>query len=419
MTTARDLLDALTGNVHTRRQACVDEIELVLAWADLHDYAGNDTRPGGDRSVELGGAGTPEVSELCWAELAVAREAGVIATRNLAADALELRHRLPQLLEQVRELRVEVWVARKVAAMTRPLSHDAVALVDQAVVEAWQQPAGKILALAEAKVIEADPDAHRRRIAENAVRTGVWRPRPRVGDKLGGEAGACEPATGRISAQLPLTAVVDLDATIDEIADKLETDQPDLTRDQLRAQALALLADPAAAAALLGGGEAATKRPRRDATLYIHLAEDPGIARCEQLGPLLLEQVTDLLAHRNVKVQPVIDLNTVQAVNAYEHPTRMKERTILRMAGGTAFPHSTSTSRRVDHDHVEPYDPDGPPGQTSDLNDAPLTRLEHRTKTHYPGWHLEQTGLASYCWTTPHGLVRIVTPQGTRTDARH
>ena len=235
MNTARDLIDALTGNVHARRQVGVDEIEIVLAWADLHGYVGDELRPGGDRSVELGGVGTPEVSELCWAELAVARQAGVIATRNLAADALDLRHRLPLLLGQVRQLHVEVWVARKVAAMTRPLSRDAVALVDQAVAQAWQQPPGKILALAEAKVIEADPDAHRRRIAEDAARTGVWRPRPRIGDKLGGEAGACEPATGRLSAQLPLTAVVDLDATIDEIADKIAAQQPDLTRDQQRA----------------------------------------------------------------------------------------------------------------------------------------------------------------------------------------
>jgi hypothetical protein len=102
-------------------------------------------------------------------------------------------------------------------------------------------------------------------------------------------------------------------------------------------------------------------------------------------------------------------------VNAYEHPTRMRTRTLLR-TGGDTFPHSTSTSRRLDHDHVIPYDPLGPPGQTNDLNNAPLTRLPHRIKTHHPGWQVEQLALGAYRWTTPHGLCRVVTPKAPATS---
>ena len=416
------ILTAVSGAVDARLQADVAELIAVLAWADLHADE-PDPRPGGDRLIQIGAEGTPLVSELCWAELAVARRAGVMATRNLAADALDLRHRLPLLFEQVRALRIDVWVARKIAAMTRPLARDAVALVDAAVAAAWQLPAGKLLQVAEAKVIEADLEAHRARIVADEQRTGVWRSRPRTGDRLGGEAGTCEPATGRLAAQLPIADLVEIDAFLDDLADKLaanldpNAEQP--TRDQLRAQALALMADPAAVLRLLHGPDAPTlpEKPRRDAVLYFHITAatlaDAGVARCEDLGPLLLQQVTTLLGHRNVKLQPVLDLNAVQTAHAYEHPTRMRSRGILR-TGGDVFPHSVSSTRQLDHDHVVPYDPGGPPGQTTDKNHAPLTRLHHRIKTHDPGWQVEQIGLGAYRWTTRHGLCRVVTPRGTR-----
>jgi hypothetical protein len=165
-----------------------------------------------------------------------------------------------------------------------------------------------------------------------------------------------------------------------------------------------------------GHGRHETRRP--SAVLYLHisaaaLAGVPTVARCDRLGPLLLEQVRDLLQHRRVRVQPVIDLNTVQAVDAYEHPTAVKRRTVLR-TGGDVFPHSTGSVGRLDHDHVVPYDPLGPPGQTGDLNDAPLTRFHHRVKTHARGWRVEQLGLGAYRWVSPHGLARVVTPRGTR-----
>ena len=59
----------------------------------------------------------------------------------------------------MREGRCDLWVARRVASMTRNLDPEAVALVDRAVAEAVDQGAGRLLAITEAKVMEADTEA--------------------------------------------------------------------------------------------------------------------------------------------------------------------------------------------------------------------------------------------------------------------
>ncbi len=82
-----------------------------------------------------------------------------------------------------------------------------------------------------------------------------------------------------------------------------------------------------------------------------------GLTRVEGIGPMLLEQVADLVQHRDITVQPVIDLNHARSVNGYEHPTAVKLRTRLRTVYDV-FPHSTSrATSRLDHDHPTPYVP--------------------------------------------------------------
>ncbi len=126
---------------------------------------------------------------------------------------------------------------------------------------------------------------------------------------------------------------------------------------------------------------------------------------------MLLDQVTRLLGHANVTLRPVLDLAGAVAVDAYEHPTSVRDRTAV-LVPADAFPHSTTLTRRVDLDHAVPYDPGGPPGQTGDHNVAPLTRRHHRAKTHL-GYQVEQLDRATYLWTTPHGLQRLVDHAGT------
>jgi len=176
------------GEVSARRQQGVDRLVLLLHWADLHSEDPQ-ARPGavpvsrgGDRLIALGGEGTPTASELCWAELAIALEVGAISLRNQAGQALDLRHRLPLLWALVNDLRIEPWVAQKVATITRPLTAEQAALVDTAVTAAVEESPGRILHLAEAKTIEADLEGYRARLAADDRRTGVWLSRPRPGD---------------------------------------------------------------------------------------------------------------------------------------------------------------------------------------------------------------------------------------------
>ena len=420
-----------------RRSAQVEDLELALAWADLHaedPRTGPETPRrwrGADRLVQLGGDGTPAVRELCLPELAVARQTHTLATRAALADALDLRHRLPSIWALVRAGRVEVWLARKVAALSRRLEADQVGLVDDAVADAaaTQAPA-RVLALAEAKVIEADLAAHQRRLEAQRRRRMVTVSRT---DAHGGRT---------LLAHVDAGDGTWIDTTLDRVASALAA-RPDLTpglppeptHDELRSVALGWLAHPEAVLDLLEGltpvsGASETddtaarpepRSPRADAVLVVHLHQTSlegtarGLARVEHaddLGPLLLRQVTDLLGHTRVTVLPVVDLHTEGATSSYEFPESIKTRAHL-LSPGEAFPHSPGTTRRVDHDHAVPYDPTGPPGQTSDRNVARLDRTHHRAKTHL-GYRLRQTGLDRHLWTTPHGLHRTVGPDGTR-----
>jgi hypothetical protein len=238
-----------------------------------------------------------------------------------------------------------------------------------------------------------------------------------------------------VYARIAAGDAVWVDATVQRVADLLGAEpalrrrhHPDLpddpTRDQLRAAAFGWLARPGDLADLLGVLDRAEPEParrRHHAVLYVHLHQAAlegarGAVARTALGPLLLEQVTALLGHCRVTVAPVVDLGAGARVSGYEHPEAVKERTLLR-TGGSVFPHATGTAvgpgrSRLDHDHVVPYDPLGPPGQTGDHNDAPLARSEHRAKTHL-GYTVEQLGPGTYLWTTPHGLHRLVTPTGT------
>ena len=378
---------------------------------------------GGERLISLGGEGTPLVSDLCLGELSIARGVHLNATRAAMADALDLRHRLPRLWHRLRALELEAWVARKIAAMTRPLSREAATLVDATVAAAVAQSPGRLLTLAEAVTIEADQERRRADLAAARAATGVWLSSGR--DDL--------PGLRTIYARLEAADAIWLDATVQRVADALAAD-PDLrtahhphlgqtpSPEELRAAALGWLSRPEDLAALLGvldqpaSPSGAASRKRREATLYVHLHQaaldgTAAIARAEELGPLLLEQVTALLGHAHISLKPVIDLTHGRSVNAYEFPADIRERAHLRMLGDV-FPYATSHSRRLDADHPTPFNPHGPPGQTGDHNLAPLGRRHHRIKTHL-AYKVEQLGPTTYRWTTPHGLIRWVDPTGT------
>lgn len=437
-------LAAVEERVRARRAGEVADMLLALRWCDLHSVdpqtlpGAVPARRGGDRLLRIGGDGTPEVSELCFselcfAELAIARAAGVVATENEVAAVLDLKYRLPLLWGAVQRLDIEAWVARKIAKDARRLDRERVGLVDAAVAAAVRESPGRLIAIAEAKIIEADPELHRARLEEDARHTGVWLSKVRPGQIVDEVTG--EPATRRISAKVPTGSAIKCDENVDDLAGAIfDNTPPDAagnrpTHAECRLVAFEMLTtDPHRAVAFLdelAAGQPADdvapspKRPRRPAKIVLHLTDrvlcgqDQGVAPVEGLVPMLLEQLGELLDGRDLVVQPVIDLNVTKSVNAYEHPTAVKQRTLLRTLGDV-FPHSTSRGLvRLDHDHATPYDPGGPPGQTGDHNDAPLTRKHHRAKTHR-GYDVRQLSLGAYRWVTPHGLARMVTPSGTR-----
>ncbi len=392
--------------VRRRRQAEVDDLMLVLHYCDLHSAIPADRGPGGEQLGDLGGDGTPGVQELALVELGIARQVHTHSVRSAAADALDLRHRLPHTWDQVRDLEAEVWIARRVASMSRKLSLEAVRIVDLAVADAitGQSPA-RVLDLAAAKVIEADRAAHDAAVAAERRKRFVGMTRV---DEHGLRTVIARTTAGHAAGVV---------ATVDRIADilKQRAEYADMSVDELRSEAFAWLARPEDVQALFDGA-AEPHQHRQRVTLYIHLSEaavhaSDGVGRVEGLGPHTLQQIVDLLGHAHVTVKPVIDLADQVSVSAYEHPETIKERIHLRW-GGDAFPHATRTTRNVDYDHAVPYQPNGPPGQTNSHTSQPLSRTAHRAKTHL-GYRCKPLPTGEVIWRTPRGLHRIVDATGT------
>ena len=414
-------LAAAESVVRSRRAFELEDLLLVLHWADLHAADPQWTHGvgrnwcGDDRLVEIGGDGSPMVQELCLPELAVARRVHTLSVRSAMADALDLRHRLPRVWAQVEALDAEAWVARKVAAMSRHLDRFQVLIVDAAISVAISgESPSRVIAIAEAKVIEADRAAHAAKIEAERRRRFVGLSRV---DELGFR---------NVIARVEAGDAHWVSHLVDQVAEVLEgrrdlvPDLPDdVGRDELRAVAFGWLARPEELTRLLSdssGPEAPQSHSRRRAVLYVHLHEaaidgGDGVARVEGLGPQVLAQVKRLLGHARVSLRPVIDLTSTASVNAYEFPESVKERIHLR-SPGEVFPHASRLSRKVDLDHPVPWDPGGPPGQTADGNCGPLSRTHHRAKTHL-GYRVRQTGMREYVWTTPHGLHRLVDERGT------
>jgi hypothetical protein len=455
--------DALVSNRAALVEAEATEFELVAHWAMLHneeglaDDGGNGrVLPGTERAVRVGSDGTPLVSEFAVGELACLLQRGWISAHNLLANALDVQHRHPQLWQSIRERRVRPWQASEVARRTRAadLTPEQAAWVDAQVAPYLSTlPWATFLALVEAKIIEADPEAAEARRMAAAMTQFVG-------------TGQCnEFGLKTLVARANAGDVIVLVAMCDRIAEILAADGDDSLVGVRRARALGILARPADALALLekhavresdlhpaqndaddpeperrpcptchGAGEvtgdpSAFVRPapldprklRPKGVLYVHVSREAfltgrGVARVEGgIGPVTVQQAAEFLGHRDVAVKPVIDLAGQTAVDCYETPAAMREVVHLLRPRCT-FPYSTSTSRSNDLDHPEPYVPmnkGGPPGQTDPYRLAPLTRRPHRLKTHGRGWLQLNPSPGVYLWRTRHGYWFRVDPDGT------
>jgi hypothetical protein len=434
------LLGLAERSVVARRTTEVDELLIVAAWARVHSSDPRRDHQTGrrvwadDRLVHLGGDGTPGVQEFSIPELATAREVSANACERDLADVLDLTHRLPKVWARTRELACPVWLARKVARLSRQLTAEQVDIVDAAVAEAIAGEApGRVLEICEAKVIEADPAGHETRVEAQRRRRYVGLSRT---DEFG---------LRHLIARMNSGDAVWVSAMVDRVADLIADQHPDARRDELRSIALGWLARPAEVLQLLLEGQvtgegddaeasratafpadlllalAAAKperfRPRFD--LYVHLSDlaltglTPPVARVEGVGPLLAD--SQLFNGCRVRVTPVIDLNDRVAVDCYEHPTGLAERVRLGFPGDY-FPYSSAVpglAGKCDLDHPTPYDADGPPGQTGTHNSGPLGRRHHRWKTH-AGFTSRQCGRSRYVWRSPLGRHYLVDHRGTR-----
>ncbi|WP_447643464.1 hypothetical protein [Nocardioides zeae] len=368
----RGLLDAAAEAVRARRLAEVRDLEVIAAWAAVH--SGEPVGPGRRMNplVVVGGEGTPRVQDHALGEIALARGSGVAATINALADVLDLQHRLPLTWAVVREGGAEVYVARRVARMSRHLPLGVVGVVDAAVARmvATEAP-GRVLTVAEGKVIEADPALHEERVEAEQQRRYVGLGRS---DEFG---------LRTLIARLDAGDAAWVQATVMRVAEIITPGHPDASADEVRAIALGYLARPAELLALLVEHETTTDQPesagatgsagaagpvtdgeplppsratafpadllsvlrakdltklRPKATLYVHLHEATllgaqGVARVEELGPRTLGGLQQLLATTQVTVKPVIDLADAVRTTAYEHPESIKERVHLITGG--------------------------------------------------------------------------------------
>ena len=103
-------------------------------------------------------------------------------------------------------------------------------------------------------------------------------------------------------------------------------------------------------------------------------------------------------------------------IDRYEIPDPMSQLLTCRTPV-EVFPHGTLAGRRCDNDHLTPYRPGGPPGQTRPANLAKLSRFHHRLKTN-GGWTLRRGSPGEYWWRTPHGHWLRVDASGTEHHGR-
>jgi Domain of unknown function (DUF222) len=523
---------SLVGQAH--RQVLEQEcglVELAAHWADLHhpDSQAPAVKPlpGAEQGRQLGGEGTPEVLEFAAAELGAALETSFGSARALMADALDLRHRLPQLWRLIVAGGVASWRARKVAQATRHLSRDSAMHVDAAVAPSivglsW----GRLETLLAAKIIEADPKAAEEQAkiqeAERFVRAGrtsqsglkLLIAKANAGDvtwfmatvnriaeilRLHGDMESADvrrskaigilaqpavalqllwefrheqhPASEPQQPDEPITneAHAPYDHTTATPDDHTSAAAPDDLIDAAAGETLDAEVEPAAAQRV---GESPAERvsesaeppgplPVKDSaeppgpvpvedsvdpagrgliirppgvdvgrlrpqvTLHIHLSEEAllagdllggGVARLEGAGPVTLGHVQRFLRDTGceIKVQPVIDPHDTPPVDGYEIPRRIREAMFLRMPA-SCFPYAAGT-QRMDLDHTQSYLPPargGPVGQTGVHNLGPLTRLEHRVKTH-SRWRVRQPEPGVWIWRSPHHAYYLVSNAGTQ-----
>jgi hypothetical protein len=432
-----DLLASIKASRELENAEAARQLTLAAAWADLHPPesihdAASFTVPGCEHEEPIAGEGAPLVAEFCVAELGTTLGITTTAAKKLIGHALELRHRLPRLWEQVHAGLVPAWRARAVADTT---IHSSPALTAEA--------AGFVDAQVDAvagRIGQAQLD---RLVAETIKRYDLATADPAADPEDGWQH--VDPrhvtvnkddvhyaGTMRIEAEVDLADALDPDRAVAHHAATQKALGSELSLDARRAKALGDLARTQTALdlALQDGGVEDNLPAAREVVIHAHF--DASMSGEQTVfGPtgrmengqrlVLLDQIRSWCADSRTKitVKPVIDLNVQLTAQGYDIPDRIREQVQLRDRT-CVFPRCTRPARGCDIDHVAAYDHDADadaegrpqPGPTSTGNLACLCRFHHRLKTH-SAWRYETTAPGVFEWTSPHGLRYRRDPTGT------
>ena len=417
------LLEAASTAERLDRQVQCRKLRIAYQWCVAHPVTsdsgtatwGDAGLPGlSDCDASLGGDGSPAVAAFAAEELGAAMGVSTQAAMSLMADALDLRHRLPQLWAEVEAGTVAPYKTRRVAADTRSLPFEGARWVDEelaARVNGFGLPTiQRLVALAAARYAPEE-QAEKEKADRSGWHVTVSHPRP--GEFAG---------TSWLDASGDSADLTAFHRLVSEVAKELgrlgDTDDFE-TR---KARALGIIAGRQPMRDPTDGLPDAPTLPRRpvQTTLYVHVsladlaahaAGDPAVGEVEQLGPATLDLITCWLGDSRARILPVLDLERTDAVDRHDPPPRMREQVILRDRH-CVFPWCGRDARLTDLDPYVPPDEGGPPGQTSADRLAPLCRRHHRTKT-FTGWTYRRARDGTYEWTSPHGRAWTVGPDGT------
>ncbi len=390
--TIRGIADELLDTVATISCAEVQKVRLIADLVDASCTLGPVQLTGGERLVDSGADGTPEFAEFLVPELAAMLKIGEATAWALIRDVMNLRHRHPRLWSALGRGEVPVWQARKIAERCAGagLGRDAAMLVDRRLQSSWgRMPWNRLSRKADGLIVSADQALAAQRAAERKAERFVAVHHDGDGSST-------------LVARMNTADAVCLKNAIDSIAHAMVLEGRPESLPQLRSEALGELARPTDRGTL----------PRPEATLVVHVAREARdanpvrggtVAREDAIGPLLLGQVRELLAHSRVRLLPVLDLAGDPAADAYEIPERIRTQLQIREPF-SIFPFSTTRSVHADLDHTNPYRSNGPPGQTRPSNLGPLGRREHRAKTH-GSWQLSQPEPGTYEWRSRLGYA--------------
>lgn len=404
---------------------------------------------------QLGGDGTPKVSEFLVTEVALAFGCSEREAITYLAVSLDLRFRLRCTNAEFGGGRISYSHARVISEETRHLDFAIVAALDETLADAGGSRApARLRILARRKAAAADPAAlarrHRQAMASRGAamfsigdgmgafsltgpletmaviddQVNVWARRLLAGTPaVSFTAHRANAATRLLLGQHPLTGehLLPEDLTASEPAD---TDR----------EGIGPPASGAGAPQVTGSLPARTEL-RITMTADTLLGFDDATSELQGYGPITALQARQLVLQsacttlRRVFTDPAD--NSVLFLDPHRYRfTRDQLETIRTLHPHSTFPGATTPAARCDIDHLDEYltgspaqtdharslqparspraEASGldPPGQTLVTNAQPLSRRHHRLKTH-GGWKVRRAEDDSHLfhWTSPRGRI--------------